>query len=90
MQSNISKNIEKIYSEFSKLSKYPKALIKYGSQAFLALFALGTLLVVLNHTALNYDAYFEFIAESIIKSSFTILAEAYIGALIIDYVMRKP
>jgi len=89
MQSNLTKYIQKVFLAFDKLDKFPKAIIKYGLRVFLALFAIGTALVVLNHTALDYDSYFEFIALSIVKSSFTILAEAVIGGLLIDFVFKK-
>lgn len=90
MQSNlIRQHIEKIFAEFNKLNKFPKAIIKYGIQAFFALFILGTLLVALNHSALDYDFYLELIATTIVKSSFTILAEVVIGGLLIDFVLKK-
>jgi hypothetical protein len=89
MQSNIIKGIEKIFIQFDKLDRVPKALLKYGSQVFLALFALGTLLVFLNRNLLGYDSYFEFIALNIVKSSFTIFAEVVIGALAMDFIFNK-
>lgn len=89
MQSNNSKKIEKIFTAFGKIGKYPKAIIKYGTQVFLALFATGTFLVVMNRIVYNFDPYFEFVATSLIKASFTIFAEVIIGGLIIDYVFRK-
>lgn len=89
MQSNKASTIEKIFTSFNKIDKLPKAIIKYGTQAFLLLFAVGTLLVVLNRTMFNFDYYREFIATSVVKASFTILAEAVIGGLIIDYVFKK-
>jgi len=89
MQSNLAKSIERIFSAFSKLDKLPKAIIKYGAIAFLAIFGLGTLLVVLNHTGGKYDPHSEFIATSVVKSSFTILAEAVIGGLLMDYIFKK-
>lgn len=87
MQSNLAKKMEKIFEAFANIGKLPKKIIKYGAQAFLALFILGTIMVVYNRTVLNYEPYFEFVAISIIKSSFTILAEAIAGGLIIDYVL---
>lgn len=89
MQSNLSKNLNKIFSAFNNLSKLTKSIIKYGTQAFLLLFFLGTLFFVLNRTVLSYNAYNDLIAISVIKNSFTIFAEAVIGGLIIDYVINK-
>lgn len=89
MQPDLNKRIAKIFTEFNKIGKLSKAIIKYGTQFFLALFAVGTLLVIINHTRLNYDLYIEFIARSVIKSSFTIFAEAVIGGLLMDYIFRK-
>lgn len=89
MQTNLVKKIEKIFLALKEVDKYPKMIIKYGAYAFLLLFAIGTALVVYNRTMLNYDPYYEFVAMSIVKVSFTILAEAVIGGLLIDYVFKK-
>lgn len=89
MQSNITKGIERIFTSFDSLNSLTKTMLKYGTQAFLALFALGALLVAYNHTSLNFDSYFEFIATSMVKSSFIILAEVIIGGLLIDFMFKK-
>lgn len=89
MQSNIAKSIKRIISQFVKLERIPKALLKYGSQVFLALLAIGTLLVILSRSVLGYDSYFEFVALNIVKSSFTVFAEVVIGALVMDFVFKK-
>ncbi len=89
MQSNINRNIEKIFSAFDNLNSYTKLVIKRGTQICLVLLVLGTLLMFVNYTNANYDLNFEFIATSIIKSSFTILAEVIIGGLVIDYIFNK-
>ncbi len=89
MQTNISKGFEKIFCELNKLNAFTKTVIKHGAQIFLALLALGTLLIVYNHTVHGLDSYFEFISTSIIKSSFVILAEVVIGGLLIDYIFKK-
>jgi hypothetical protein len=86
---NINKNIEKIFSEFYKLNPFTKTVIKRGTQICLTLLILGTVLIFLNHTQFNYDLNYEFIATSIVKNSFTILAEVVIGGLLIDYVFNK-
>lgn len=86
---NLSKGFQRIFSEFSKLGSLPKGIIKYGTQAFLALFFIGTVLVVYNRMQVNFDAYFEFVATSLIKQSFTVLAEVIIGALVIDFIFKK-
>lgn len=89
MQSNLTKGIERIFTSFDSLNSLTKTMIKYGIQTFFALFALGVFLVAYTHTSLNGDSYFEFIATSIVKSSFTILAEVIIGGLIIDFIFKK-
>lgn len=89
MQTNLSKKVEKIFHRFDEVNSLAKAIIKYGSLAFLFIFTLGTALVVYNRVALNYDEYVEFIATSFIKSSFTILAESVIGGLLMDYFFNK-
>jgi hypothetical protein len=89
MQSNLSKKIEKIFTAFDKIEKFPRAIIKYGVIVFLVIFGLSTGLVVFNHTVNNLDPYIEFVALYLVKTSFIILAEAVIGGLIIDYVFKK-
>jgi hypothetical protein len=89
MQINRENKLEKIFTALSKMDKYPKAVIKYGSQIFLFLFASGTFLMAYNLTMQKFDSYCEFVATSIVKTSFIILAEAVIGGLIIDYVFKK-
>jgi hypothetical protein len=89
MQLNLTKKIRKILTAFSEINKIPKMIIKYGAIAFLLLFAFGTALVVYSHTKSSYDPYLEFIALSVVKSSFTVLAEAIIGGLLMDFVFKK-
>jgi hypothetical protein len=89
MYLNITKKLEKILSEFDKLDKLPKTVIKVGSIIALNLLTLGSLLLIFNHTVLIYDQNFELIARSLMKNSVTILAEAVIGGLIMDYVFKK-
>lgn len=89
MYLNITKNLEKILSAFDKLDKLPKSIIKIGSIIALNLLALGSLLLIFNHTVLIYDQKFELIARSVIKNSVTLLAEAFIGGLIMDYVFKR-
>lgn len=89
MQINLDKNTKKIFTAFSRMEKLPKSVIKYGSLAFLALFLIGTALFAYNHLKLNNDEYFGLISTTIIKSSFTILAEGVIGGLLIDYICKK-
>ena len=89
MQSNIAKSIEKIFTALGKLDKFPRSILKYGTQAFLLLFAVGTFMVLYNHTMQKFDPYFEFVATSLVKNSFIVFAEVVIGSLIIDYVFKK-
>lgn len=89
MQSNIQKRLEKIAVEFEKISKLSKLIIKYGTQSFIALFALGTLLIVYNQLFLGFDVGLQFTAISLIKNSFIVFAEVIIGSLLIDYIFKK-
>jgi len=89
MQSNLIKNIEKILTAFSKMGKLPKALIKYGSYVFFGLFTVGTILVLLNNTLLPYNSYFDMVSKAIVITSFTLVAEAIIGGLVMDFVFKK-
>lgn len=85
----LNKNIKKILMELSKLNNYTKVVIKWGVNIFFVFFALGTLLIFYNRITLSFDSNMEFIATSIIKASFAILAEVIIGGLFIDYAFNK-
>jgi ABC-type Co2+ transport system permease subunit len=89
MQMDQEKKLKKFLTAFDSIGKLPRNIIKYGLHIFLVLFALGTAIVVYSRVALGYEPYFEFIAMSIVKTSFTILAEAIIGGLLIDYVFKS-
>jgi hypothetical protein len=78
-----------MFSEFGKVNSISKAIIKYGTMAFFFLLALGTAFIAINHTILNNNMYYEFVANSIIRTSFIIFAEAVIGGLLIDYISKK-
>jgi hypothetical protein len=64
-------------------------MIRYGVKIFMLLLAFGTLFMLVNHTMIEYNSYYEFIAQTIIKNCFVLLAEAVIGALAFDYVFRR-
>ena len=89
MQIKRSNEIIKKFAALNDIDKISKAIIKYGSMFFMILLALGTLLIVLNNSVLEYDSYLDFVAKSIVKISFSILAEVIIGALAIDFIMGK-
>lgn len=89
MQSNLIKNIEKIFTAFGNMGKLPKALIKYGCYVFFGIFMVGTILVLLNNTLLPYNSYFDMVSKAIVITSFTLIAEAIIGGLIMDFVFNK-
>lgn len=89
MNTNLSKHFVKIYTAFSGLGNISKAAIKYGIWVFLLIFAVGTFMVVYNRIVLAYDPQFEFIATSLVRTSFVVLAEAIIGALALDYIFSK-
>lgn len=89
MQTKNDKKIEKIAEEFGKVNNFSKSLIKHGTQVSLILLVLGTLVITMNQSVLNYDDYVEFIGTMIIRNSFVILAEVIIGGLLIDYITKK-
>ena len=89
MQTNLTKNIEKIFTAFGKMGKLPKALIKYGCYVFFGIFTIGTILVLLNNTLLPYNSYYDMVAKAIVTTSFTIAAEAIIGGLVMDFVFKE-
>lgn len=89
VQSNLLKKMNKILKAFDNLGKLPKALIKYGSYVFLAIFTIGTLSVLLNNTLLPYNSYLDMVSKAIVITSFTLAAEAIIGGLVMDFVFKK-
>lgn len=94
MQTNNSKKInlekiEKIFEEFKHVNSFSKSLIKYGSLAALIMLSLGTLVLILNQTVIDFDSYTKFIGTSIVKNSIIVLAEFIIGGLAIDYFTKR-
>lgn len=88
-QSNHTVKIEKIISSFNNMQKLPKSLIRSGVYISLVVYIIGTVLVILNSTLLQYDPYFDMVSKEIVKTSFILAAEAIIGSLVMDYVFRK-
>lgn len=88
MQNNKINKVEKILTAFNKIGKRQIAVIKYGSIISLVLFAIGTIMIVYN-SGNNFNPNFGFVAKSIVKTSFTLLAESIIGGLVLDFVFKK-
>lgn len=87
MQADKAKNMKKIQRAFDKLDKRTKHVLNIGSLLSLIVLMAGGILFLLNRTVYGYDTYIELISTSIIKASVTILAEVFIGALLIDYLL---
>ena len=88
-QSDRSRNIRKIKKAFGGMNSLSKALLNYGICAFLLLFTIGTVLVILNHTILPYNFYFDFVSKELVKISFILGAEVIIGSLVMDFVYKR-
>lgn len=88
-QSERTKNIKKILTAFNGIHKLPLAIIKYGSLISAALFTIGAVLVILNNTILPYNSFSDMVSKEVVKTSFTLGAEAIIGGLIMDFVFKK-
>jgi len=89
MYSNISKKLEMIFTSFEKLNKITKSIIKYGTLISICLLLIGTILIVTNGSSGNFDINLYFAATSLVKVSFTLLAEAIIGGILVDYISSK-
>ncbi|HHV59562.1 MAG TPA: hypothetical protein GXX49_04610 [Clostridiaceae bacterium] len=89
MHANLKQSFKKIAMELSKLGSPSKKIIKIGTWLFLGLLTIGALLKVLNHTVFGYDWYYEHLSISIIKTSFTMFAEAVIGGILIDFFLKR-
>lgn len=89
MHANFNRRVEKLFIEFTKINKIAKALMYYGIRAFQVIFLFGSVIVITNHTIFDFNSYYEFLGTTIIKTSFTILAEAIIGGLVLDFIFKK-
>lgn len=88
MNSNIIKNIKRVFSAFGKMEKMPKKLLRYGFIAAFLLFTAGTLMLFFNNMTLAYDNYINLTAKLLVKASVTITAEVLIGGLVLDYLCK--
>ncbi|MDP4182957.1 MAG: hypothetical protein Q8942_17955 [Bacillota bacterium] len=89
MYINLTKNIQKIISEFNNLAKINKLIIKIGALISFILLISGALLITCNYFFLNKDLFYQLVARTLVKNSFTILAESVIGSLVMDYLFKK-
>ena len=89
MQTNITKKVEKFCLALDKVSSFPRAIIKYGTQAALALLCTGCLIILINYYKTDYNPYMVFVGTAVIENSFIILAEVIIGGLLIDFFLKK-
>jgi len=85
MQADKAKNVKRIQKAFDKLDKRTKHVLNIGSLLSLIVLITGGIMFLLNRTVYGFDTYIEMISTSIIKASVTILAEVFIGGLLIDY-----
>jgi len=85
MQSNNFKNIEKIAEKFNKMNRLSRLIIRYGTLAFMLMFFLGTLTMLVYKTIPSFNDYTYYLGTQIIKMSFSVFAEAIIGGLLIDF-----
>lgn len=85
----MNKNVEKVIKEFSELGKIPKIVLQTGSRVFISIIMAGTLLITFNHLNPVFNTYIEFAANSLVKTSFAILAETVIGGLLLDYAIKR-
>jgi hypothetical protein len=88
MQTNTNKKLSRLISTLDNMNAFPKAIIKYGTRISLALLLAGSIIILFNHFT-GYDAFKSFVGTSIIKNSFSLLAEVIIGGLLIDFVFKK-
>ena len=56
-QTDRTNKIKKILIAFNSIHKFPMALIKCGTYAFLTVFTIGCILVMLNNTVLSHLCY---------------------------------
>mgnify|MGYP005861566761 CR=1 FL=1 len=80
--------VKKIVKELGGIGKLPKMLIKYGSIFAIAVFSIAVAILSINKAFIgNYRIIFD--CYHAIKVSVSLLAEAIIGGLLIEYLARK-
>ena len=89
MNKRLGKKLKKIISAIDKIDKFPRSIIVYGTKISFSLLIVGTVLYIYNQNLGYQNIQIKIISMSLVQSSFTILAEAIIGGLIIDYILRK-
>ncbi len=86
---NLSKNIKKLFEAFEKIDKFPRLLICYGFKFILLILIIGAFSFLINQNSISPDLSLYIFSTSLIKSSYTILAEIVIGSLVIDYIIKN-
>lgn len=89
MHSNRQNTVEKLLTGLKGMNGLSKAIIYYGFLLALAVFAIGAAVAVFDRTLWANDPYTEFIAYQLIKTSFTLFAEAVIGGIVLDYFNKQ-
>jgi len=85
----LKSTIEKILGKFIDLPLIAKKIVKIGLLLFLMIFAAGTFVVLGNRYFFSYDPYYDFIGNQLVKTSFTVLAEFIVGAIVMDFVFGR-
>jgi hypothetical protein len=89
MNSNFSRTLKKIITAINNLHDITRKILKIGVSFFIIVFFTGISLFVYNKANhyFNDDLYYTSI--SMIKASFTVIAEVLFGCLLIDYGLKK-
>jgi hypothetical protein len=78
-----------IKKAFNEMTDLPKKMLKYAMPAVMSLLIIGTILFVQSKITIDYSAYAEFSARTLIINSFFVLCEFLIAAFVMDIVIRK-
>ncbi len=89
MYLNMPKNIQKIVTELKDLNNFAKNILIIGSRIALGMFLIGAFLITINHFLLNDSILVGITSRTIVKDSFTILAEVVIGGILLDFLSKK-
>lgn len=85
----LKSSLERIIEKFTELKTIPRKLVKIGFFLFLAIFAIGTVIAVVNRYFIAYNPYFDYIANELVKTSFNVLAEFVVGGIVMDFVFGR-
>ena len=82
-------SFKKIVTTMSGVGKLPRKIILHGVQAATGVLIVALILYFINKNIYNFDYYISFITYEMAETGLILFAEAIIGGLVIDYLVKK-